>query len=77
MFHWHAACTGCDFTQQKSGLHGVGIKTFLQCLDTLRSLISSDETLSDICATRFSFAKLLHEHKQSTLTIDDIVEHLV
>jgi hypothetical protein len=35
VFHWHAACLGCDFTKEACGIRGLGYPTFLKCLKSL------------------------------------------
>jgi 5'-3' exonuclease len=56
IFHWHAACLGCDFTENASGILGVGYKTFHKCAKKLfEETCDSD---NDVSSTRAHFVKI-------------------
>jgi hypothetical protein len=75
VFHWHAAVTGCDFTEHDTGLQGIGYKTFAKCLVDLRT---SGEQYNNHGALRSAFARLLFETGmcKDKLSINDIVQCL-
>jgi 5'-3' exonuclease len=69
LFHWHAACLGCDFTENASGIPGVGLKTFHKCMKRLFDEVI--DSVKDVSLIRTHFAKILNEVTSTTDLVDN------
>jgi 5'-3' exonuclease len=61
VFQWHAACTGCDFTESGSGIKGFGPKTFMHCLSRL---VDAADEYTTIVSQRYAIKQMIFESRK-------------